>query len=169
MKSRHHLTHWGREKWMSFCMILHTELQGQRQSICHIVISKYTDFMKRRNTIKHLQAFVHNSNQWILGTHSQIALSIVSQYSQVTLSRGPKFHEFHTALYWLKNYTNQIRMLSYKRYPISRPYGRAMGCVLWGFLRKLTALQWHCTMLCSRWANFFHYIMISQSFKIVKI
>ena len=33
-----------------------------------------------------------------------------------------------------------IRYLNHSRHPIPRPHGRAMGCLLWGFGKKLTAL-----------------------------
>ena len=36
---------------------------------------------------------------------------------------------------------NQI--LYSQKIPILRPIGSAMGCILWGFLRKLTAVYWH--------------------------
>ena len=37
-------------------------------------------------------------------------------------------------------YYSQIRHWTFKRHPIPRPHGRAMGCLLWGFARKFTAL-----------------------------
>ena len=40
-----------------------------------------------------------------------------------------------------------IRWLTHKRHPISRPNGRAMGCLLWIFERKCTALWRHCTVV----------------------
>ena len=46
--------------------------------------------------------------------------------------------------YNINNYRNwcriSIRCWDYKRHPIPRPNGRAMGCLLWIFVRKLTAL-----------------------------
>ena len=33
-----------------------------------------------------------------------------------------------------------VRFENHNRHPIPRPHGRAMGCLLWGFRRKLTAL-----------------------------
>ena len=41
----------------------------------------------------------------------------------------------------------QIRGWTHKIHSIPRPNGWAMGCLLWGFMRKLTALPWHCTAL----------------------
>ena len=40
-----------------------------------------------------------------------------------------------------------IRSQNHNRHPISHPHGRAMGCLLWGFGRKLTALKQHCVVL----------------------
>ena len=41
---------------------------------------------------------------------------------------------------------------THKWHPIPRPHGRAMGCLLWVFERKLTALYRHRTVMC-RYAN----------------
>ena len=42
----------------------------------------------------------------------------------------------------------QIKLWTHKRYPIhvSSPQGWTMGCLLWGYWRKLMALSWHCTV-----------------------
>ena len=46
--------------------------------------------------------------------------------------------------YYINNYRNwsrmSIRCRIHKRHHITRPNGRAMGCLLWIFMRKLTAL-----------------------------
>ena len=46
--------------------------------------------------------------------------------------------------YFINNYRNRGRILIrcwiHKIHPIPRPNGRAMGCLLWIFVRKLTAL-----------------------------
>ena len=34
----------------------------------------------------------------------------------------------------------EIKLQTHNRHPIPHPHGRAMGCLLWGFERKLTAL-----------------------------
>ena len=49
---------------------------------------------------------------------------------------------------WCGNDWGEICIWCYihKRHPISRPYGRAMGCLLWGFGWKLTVLWRHCTV-----------------------
>ena len=48
------------------------------------------------------------------------------------------------ARYYINNYRNwgriSIRRWIYKRHTIPRPNGRAMGCLLWIFVEKLTAL-----------------------------
>ena len=41
---------------------------------------------------------------------------------------------WHTPLHWLEQNINQC--LSSQKTPISRPRGRAMGCILWIFFRK---------------------------------
>ena len=41
----------------------------------------------------------------------------------------------HTVIQWQEQNINQISKL--KRLPTPRPYGRAVGCLLWGFCRKL--------------------------------
>ena len=50
--------------------------------------------------------------------------------------------------YYINDYRNwsriSIRCWIHKRHPISRPNRRAMGCLLWIFVRKLTALYQHC-------------------------
>ena len=54
---------------------------------------------------------------------------------------------------YINNYRNwgriSIRCWIHKRHPIPRPNGRAMGCLLWIFVKKLTMLQWHSTV-CTR-------------------
>ena len=46
--------------------------------------------------------------------------------------------------YYIYDYRNwsriSIRYWNHKRHPIPRPNGRAMGCILWIFVRKPTAL-----------------------------
>ena len=46
--------------------------------------------------------------------------------------------------YCMNNYRNSgrlsIRCWTHKRHPIARPNGRAMGCLLWIFVRKITAI-----------------------------
>ena len=49
-----------------------------------------------------------------------------------------------TALQWLGQ--NLIKVWIKKRHHIPHPHGRAMGCLLWGFGRKWTVLQWHRTL-----------------------
>ena len=74
--------------------------------------------------------------------------------------------------YYINDYRNwgriSIRCCIYIRHPIPRPNGRAMVCLLWIFMRKLTTLLWHCIMIQIEWA--FHFavlkIMIQLSQKI---
>ena len=51
---------------------------------------------------------------------------------------------FNIVRYYINKYRNWsriwIRRWIHKRHPIPRPNGRAMGCLLWIFVRKLTAL-----------------------------
>ena len=53
-------------------------------------------------------------------------------------------------LYCIRHCENSARRwtryYNHNNHPISRPHERAMGCLLWGFGRKLTALQRHRTV-----------------------
>ena len=56
-----------------------------------------------------------------------------------------RFNAFqHISRYCMNNYRNSGRISTrrwfHKRHPIPRPDGRATGCLLWIFVRKLTAL-----------------------------
>ena len=55
--------------------------------------------------------------------------NIVQWWNTITL---------YTVLQQLRQ--NLIRGWTHNRHPIHRPYGWAMGCLLWGFKRKLTTL-----------------------------
>ena len=65
----------------------------------------------------------------------------------------------------------KIRPQTHNRHPIPRPRGRAMGCVLWGFWRKLTT----CWAVCSyhvlyeydcKW-EFMIYWMLQSCYKMI--
>ena len=58
---------------------------------------------------------------------------------------------FHLSRYYIRHCDNSGRkwntFSNHNKHPISRPHGRAMGCLLWGFWRKLPALLWHRALL----------------------
>ena len=54
----------------------------------------------------------------------------------------------YTALLWLNVHINQFK--ANKRHPIAQPYRRAIGCLSWGFGRKLTTLERHHTVIWYR-------------------
>ena len=51
---------------------------------------------------------------------------------------------FYASLQWLRPNINQ--RMGAQRHPISRPVGRAMGCILWRFWRKSTVFWRHRTV-----------------------
>ena len=74
---------------------------------------------------------------------SNIQLSAVIMRSNITL-----FFIWHISG-WSKIC---IRGYIHKRHPMSCPCGHVIGCLLWGFRCKLTALQWHSTIFCLKWS-----------------
>ena len=58
---------------------------------------------------------------------------------------------FHLSRYYIRHCDNSGRkwntFWNHNKHPISRPHGRAMGCLLWGFWRKLPASLWHRAVL----------------------
>ena len=72
------------------------------------------------------------------------------QLSAVLTRPNMTWYCIHHSSDWGRIY---IRISIHKRHPISHPSGWAMGCILWGFWRKLTALWQHHTVVGCRRNN----------------
>ena len=62
----------------------------------------------------------------------------INNYSRVMLYRGPMKHDIWYCIALTE--AEYISVSNHKLHPITRPNGRAMGCILLGFGRKLIAL-----------------------------
>ena len=76
--------------------------------------------------------------------HASIQFRMIVQ-SSATITRC------NIARYYINNYRNWGRISTrcwiHKSHPIPRPNGRAMRCLSWKFVRKLTVLKWLRTVL----------------------
>ena len=79
-----------------------------------------------------------------MATMSKISCSLTPWSWAMHIQSSAVITRLNIIRYYIDNYRNwsrlRIRRWTHKRHPIPSPNGRVLGCLLWIFVRKLTAL-----------------------------